>query len=51
MVVNENPTEQDRQRVLKALTSGSYEHVMYGAFVRVISYKEEAGPSPADNSN
>ncbi|MDQ1914536.1 glycoside hydrolase family 3 protein [Paenibacillus sp. GD4] len=46
VVVNENPTEQDRQRVLKALTSGSYEHVMYGAFVRVISYKEGSGTIP-----
>ncbi|WP_248926230.1 glycoside hydrolase family 3 protein [Paenibacillus hamazuiensis] len=46
LVIDENPTEQDMQNVLDALNSAAYEHVMYAAFVRVISYKEGSGTIP-----
>jgi beta-N-acetylhexosaminidase len=46
LVINEFPDEQDSAAVTEAIRTKNYDHVIYAAFVRVISYKEGSGSLP-----
>lgn len=47
LVIDELPDEQDFAALTEAIGSAEYDHVIYAAFVRVISYKEGSGMLPA----
>jgi beta-N-acetylhexosaminidase len=47
LVIDELPDERDFAAVTEAIGSAEYDHVIYAAFVRVISYKEGSGTLPA----
>ncbi|UUZ96381.1 glycoside hydrolase family 3 C-terminal domain-containing protein [Paenibacillus sp. P25] len=47
LVIDEYPDERDVAAVTEAVRKVAYDHVIYAAFVRVISYKEGSGTLPS----
>ncbi|WP_436239985.1 glycoside hydrolase family 3 protein [Paenibacillus sp. LjRoot153] len=46
IVVNEHPSSEDFATISQTLAGNHYSHVIYGTFVRVLSYKEGSGTVP-----